>query len=75
MSKFEKYKKSEQRIYPHKHCLKCEKMITEDKKYCETCLKILEQQKLEKEMRGSIFHRFKKKVTRSKKTNIDANNS
>jgi len=74
MSKFEKYKKSEERIYPHKHCLKCEKMITEDEKYCEGCLKILEQQKMEKEMRGSIFHRIKNKVKRTKKENIDVTN-
>lgn len=61
MSKFEKYKKNEW-IYPHKHCLKCNTMISETKEYCDKCSQKIKQEKEEKEMKGSIFKRFKNKI-------------
>lgn len=61
LSKFEKYKKNEW-IYPHKHCLKCNTMIAETKEYCDKCSQKIKQDKIEKEMKGSIFKRFKNKI-------------
>ena len=65
MSKFEKYKKKNEWIYPHKHCLKCNKMISETKDYCDICLQKIKQEKKEKEMRGSIFKRIKRKIKKN----------
>jgi len=61
LSKFEKYKKTDEWIYPHKHCSKCNKMISEDSNNCEKCLRIIEQEKKEKMMKESVFKRIKNK--------------
>ncbi len=65
LSKFEKYKKKTELIYPHKHCLKCNKMISETIEYCDKCFQKIQQEKKEKEMKGSIFKRFKNKIKKS----------
>lgn len=67
ISKFDKYKKSSENIYPHKHCLKCDAMISEDKKYCDECLLTIEQQKKEKNEKVSVFQRAKNKLKGNKK--------
>jgi len=37
-------------------------MISETKEYCDKCSQKIKQEKKEKEMKGSIFKRFKNKI-------------
>ena len=46
MSKYERYKKkSEEYIYPHKHCKRCDQIIEEGITYCSDCYKKLQEKK------------------------------
>lgn len=46
MSKYERYKKkSEEYIYPHKHCKGCDQTIEEGITYCSDCYKKLQEKK------------------------------
>jgi len=46
LSKYERYKKkSEEYIYPHKHCKKCGQIIEEGITYCSDCYKKLQEKK------------------------------
>jgi len=57
LSKFERYKKkAEPYIYPHKHCKKCDEMITEAFTYCPECYNKLKEKKKKK-----FFKRKRKK--------------
>lgn len=40
-------------------------MISETKEYCDKCFQKIQQEKKEKEMKGSIFKRFKNKIKKS----------
>ncbi|MBN1216743.1 MAG: hypothetical protein JXA99_15050 [Candidatus Lokiarchaeota archaeon] len=60
MSKFERHKKSEEYVYPHKHCKKCEDMIIESYTYCPKCYKELLERKNKKGFFKRIFSRKKK---------------
>ncbi|TFF63528.1 MAG: DUF2116 family Zn-ribbon domain-containing protein [Promethearchaeota archaeon] len=52
MSKFERYKKkSEDYVYPHKHCQICGEMIDESLKYCSSCYKKLKEKEKKKKNR------------------------
>ncbi len=56
LSKFERYqKKAETYIYPHKHCKKCNEMISEAFSYCSDCYTALKEKKKRK-----LFRRKKK---------------
>jgi len=61
LSKFERYKKkSEEYIFPHKHCERCGKMIKESYKYCPECYEILK----EKEKKKGFFKKIKRFFSR-----------
>jgi len=46
LSKYERYKKkSEEYIYPHKHCKKCDQIIEEGNTYCSDCYMKLQEKK------------------------------
>ncbi|MHA1438519.1 MAG: hypothetical protein ACTSPD_13170 [Promethearchaeota archaeon] len=52
MSKFDRYKKkTEQYIYPHKHCKRCGQMIDESNTYCPICYQFLRQRKKKRRLR------------------------
>ncbi len=40
-------------------------MISETIEYCDKCFQKIQQEKKEKEMKGSIFKRFKNKIKKS----------
>jgi predicted nucleic acid-binding Zn ribbon protein len=62
LSKFERYKKKvEPYIYPHKHCKKCDEMITEAFTYCPECYNKLKEKKKKRK-----FFKRKKKVQEEK---------
>ena len=49
MSKFERYKKkTEDDIYPHKHCKRCGEMIEEGYTYCSDCYRKIQEKKEKK---------------------------
>lgn len=49
MSKFERHKKkSEDYIYPHKHCKRCDQMIEEGLTYCSACYEKIQEKKKNK---------------------------
>jgi uncharacterized OB-fold protein len=49
MSKFDRYKvKSEEEIFPHKHCKKCGEIIEEAYTYCANCYSSLKAKKQKK---------------------------
>ena len=72
ISKFDKYKKASENIYPHKHCLKCDAMISEDNKYCDECLYTIEKQKKEKEGKRSVIRRALNKFKGNKGEKIES---
>ncbi|MHA1194482.1 MAG: hypothetical protein ACTSRH_00990 [Promethearchaeota archaeon] len=63
MSKFERYKKkSDDYIYPHKHCKRCGEMIDEALTYCSKCYNLL----MEKKKKKWYKLRKKKKANKNK---------
>ncbi|MEJ2277426.1 MAG: hypothetical protein P8Y70_06710 [Candidatus Lokiarchaeota archaeon] len=62
MSKFERYNKNEQYIYPHKHCKKCGDMIKEAYTYCPNCYQELKN----RESKKGIFNKVKNLFKRNK---------
>jgi predicted nucleic acid-binding Zn ribbon protein len=61
LSKFERYKKEEQYIYPHKHCKRCGELIKESFSYCSTCYKEIKEKEEKKGFFKKIKNFFKRK--------------
>jgi predicted nucleic acid-binding Zn ribbon protein len=60
LSKFERYKKTEQYIYPHKHCKRCGEMIKEAYTYCPSCYQEIQEKTKKKGFFKKIKNIFKR---------------
>ena len=69
LSKFDRYKKkTEEYIYPHKHCKRCGQMIEEAYTYCPECYRKIK----EKEKRKRFRFKRKKKEEEKKENEDDS---